>query len=89
MKKKDGESKEIARIEKGQDSQGSWDDLGDLEDLLGTNEEEQMIEFQCMNCGAIDEVPEFIIGEFSYDLEEGEEVEMYCPECNGTTRRKR
>jgi hypothetical protein len=42
-----------------------------------------------VECGCIDPVPEFIVGEFSYDLEPGEEVEMFCPKCNGTMRRKK
>lgn len=30
----------------------------------------------------------FIIGEFSFYLKKGEEVEMYCSKCNGTIGRK-
>lgn len=51
--------------------------------------EDQIIEFQCIDCGCIDEVPDFVIGEFSVDLKTGEEVEMVCPSCNGTLRIKK
>lgn len=50
---------------------------------------DSIIEFQCIDCGSIDEVPVFVVGEFSFGLKEGEEVEMFCPECNGTIRRKK
>ncbi|WP_209125682.1 hypothetical protein [Alkalihalobacillus sp. BA299] len=58
----------------------------DIEDWLNLDEEEETVSFKCMDCGCIDQVPTYIIGEFSYDLEEGEEVELECPECNGTLR---
>jgi hypothetical protein len=51
--------------------------------------EDQIIEFQCIDCGCIDEVPDFVVGEFSIDLKTGEEVEMVCPSCNGTLRIKK
>jgi hypothetical protein len=54
-----------------------------------TNEPEVYLDFECIECGCIDPVPEFIIGEFSVDLKKGEEVEMHCPECDGTMRRKK
>ncbi|KAF0821189.1 hypothetical protein KIS1582_0927, partial [Cytobacillus firmus] len=34
-----------------------------------------------------DEVPEYVVEEFQYDLKENEEVEVVCPYCNGTMRR--
>lgn len=66
------------------------EDKQSLEDwFLGTDEPEVYIDFQCIECGCIDPVPEFIIGEFSVDLKKGEEVEMHCPECDGTMRKKK
>jgi hypothetical protein len=88
MKKNAGESKGKRDKEK-QGNKLPWDDLGDLDELLGLNEEEPIIEFQCIDCGCIDEVPAFVVGEFSVGLKAGEEVEMFCPECNGTIRRKK
>jgi hypothetical protein len=77
--------------EKKQDDLSFLDEeLTDWEkDFLGLNEEQKFIDFKCVDCGCIDPVPEFIVGEFSWDLEDGEEVEMHCPECNGTMRRKK
>lgn len=72
--------KDAEKIKKEQDEM--------LEDFLGLNEPEVFIDFECIECGCIDPVPEFIVGEFSYDLEPGEEVEMVCPKCNGTMREK-
>lgn len=88
MKKNVGESKKT-RDKAKQDNKFPWDDLGDLDELLGLNERDSIIEFQCIDCGSIDEVPAFVVGEFSVGLKEGEEVEMFCPECNGTIRRKK
>lgn len=65
------------------DSLRSPDGL-DQEDPFGLNEEMEIVLFQCLDCHKTDEVPEYIIGEFSVDLKKGEEVEMHCPYCNGT-----
>ena len=51
--------------------------------ILGLNDPEVFIDFVCLACGCIDPMPEFMIGEFSYGLKKGEEVEMFCPKCNG------
>ncbi|WP_142247897.1 hypothetical protein [Alkalihalobacterium alkalinitrilicum] len=74
--------------EKKQDKQKLEEDdlFKDIGDWLDLSEKEEFIIFKCIDCGCIDQVPAFIIGEFSYDLEEGEEVELECPECNGTLR---
>jgi predicted RNA-binding Zn-ribbon protein involved in translation (DUF1610 family) len=77
----------MGKKEKDQREEEAFDNLGDLEEFLGLNEKEEYISFQCIDCGCIDPVPEFIIDEFSYDLKDGEEVEMHCPKCNGTMRR--
>jgi hypothetical protein len=67
-----------------------YEDMENIdEEFLGLNDREIFIEFICLACGCIDPVPEFIVGEFSYDLKKGEEVEMFCPKCNGTMRRKK
>ncbi|MFB6468702.1 hypothetical protein ACE38V_18215 [Cytobacillus sp. Hz8] len=42
--------------------------------------------FKCMDCGKEDEVPEFVVEEFHFDLEEDEKVEVVCPFCNGTMK---
>jgi hypothetical protein len=70
-----------------QHSKEAFDDLGDLDDLLGLNDKTETIAFQCIDCGCVDPVPDFVVGEFSYGLKKGEEVEMHCPACNGTMRR--
>jgi hypothetical protein len=72
-----------------QDSKVTFDDLGDLDDLFGLNEEDVMLPFKCIDCGYEEPVPEFIVDEFSWGLKKGEEVEMFCPECNGTLKMKR
>jgi hypothetical protein len=88
MSKKD-KNKEKKRVEK-QQVDLAFDDMGNAEEeFLGLNEPEVFVDFVCLSCGCIDPVPEFIIGEFSYDLKKGEEVEMFCPKCNGTMRRKK
>jgi hypothetical protein len=48
-----------------------------------------MLPFKCIDCGYEEPVPEFIVDEFSWGLKKGEEVEMFCPECNGTLKMKR
>ncbi|MCD8502649.1 MAG: hypothetical protein LRY71_14520 [Bacillaceae bacterium] len=52
-------------------------------------EKEVTITFICIKCKQKDEVPDFVVGEFHYDLEEGEEVELVCPFCGGTMRQAR
>jgi hypothetical protein len=37
----------------------------------------------------LDEVPEYLIGEFQFGLKKYEEVEFECPFCGGTMRQKR
>lgn len=60
-----------------------------IENFLGMNEPDVMIDFECMECGCIDPVPDFIVDEFAFDLKQGEVVETVCPECNGTMREKK
>ncbi len=62
---------------------------GDLEELMGLNVKEARIPFECMACGCLDPVPAFVLDEFSWGLEKGEEVELCCPKCNGTMRRQK
>jgi hypothetical protein len=60
------------------------------DDPFGLEEEMEIVIFKCMDCGKEDEVPEYLIGEFSFDLKEGEEVELQCPFCaEGTMREAR
>ncbi|GIN58666.1 hypothetical protein J8TS2_29850 [Lederbergia ruris] len=61
----------------------------DKDDPFGLNEEIKTLTFKCLDCGKEDEVPEYIVGEFHYDLEENEEVEVVCPFCDGTMRQAR
>lgn len=61
----------------------------DLDDPFGLNEDIKMLVFKCIDCGKEDEVPEYVVEEFHFDLEENEEVEVVCPFCNGTMRRAR
>ncbi|MED4018458.1 hypothetical protein [Sutcliffiella cohnii] len=51
------------------------------------DEDDEMLLFECIDCGGKDEVPDFVVEEFSFDLKKGEEVETVCPFCNGTMRR--
>lgn len=60
------------------------DEWLDEEDPFGLNEEIKTVLFKCLDCKGTDEVPEYIIGEFSVDKNKGEEVELHCPHCNGT-----
>ncbi|MEI3600282.1 MULTISPECIES: hypothetical protein [unclassified Oceanobacillus] len=55
----------------------------DEDDPFGLNEEIEIVIFKCLDCKGTDEVPEYIIGEFSVDKSRGE-VEIHCPHCNGT-----
>ncbi|QCJ44747.1 hypothetical protein FAY30_24275 [Bacillus sp. S3] len=61
----------------------------DKDDPFGLNEEIKMLIFKCIDCGEEDEVPEYGVEEFHFDLEENEEVEVVCPFCNGTICRAR
>lgn len=61
----------------------------DEEDPFGLNEEMKFIIFKCIDCGKEDEVPDYVVEEFSFDLKENEEVEVVCPFCNGTARQAR
>lgn len=56
------------------------------DDPFGLNEEIKIITFKCIDCGKEDEVPEYVVEEFSFDLEKNEEVEVVCPFCDGTMR---
>lgn len=59
------------------------------DDPFGLNEDIKIIMFECIECGKEDEVPEYVVEEFHFDLKENEEVEVVCPFCNGTMRRAR
>jgi redox-regulated HSP33 family molecular chaperone len=59
------------------------------EDPFGLDEDMKIIIFKCLDCGQEDEVPEYVVEEFHYDLKENEEVEVVCPFCNGTMRQAR
>jgi hypothetical protein len=61
----------------------------DMDDPFGLNEEIKIIIFKCLDCGKEDEVPEYVVGEFHFDLKKGEVVELVCPFCNGIMRRAR
>ncbi|MCQ6282823.1 hypothetical protein [Bacillus sp. EB600] len=61
----------------------------DKDDPFGLNDEIKMITFKCLDCGKEDEVPEYVVEEFHFDLKEDEEVEVDCPYCNGTMRQAR
>ena len=72
----------VSPIKKGQGESSDLDWLND--DPLGFDEEIVTVLFKCIDCKKTDDVPEYIIGEFSVDLNKGEEVEIHCPYCNGT-----
>lgn len=61
----------------------------DEDDPFGLNEEINLIIFKCLDCGEEDEVPDYVVEEFHFDLKEDEEVEVVCPFCNGTMRQAR
>lgn len=61
----------------------------DEEDPFGLDEEIEFIIFKCIDCGKEDEVPDYVVEEFHFDLEENEKVEVVCPFCNGTMRQAR
>lgn len=52
-------------------------------------EEEVFIDYVCVDCGCLDPVPDFIVGECSYELGPGESPVFVCPECNGDLVRKK
>ncbi|UII55590.1 hypothetical protein LS684_18480 [Cytobacillus spongiae] len=58
----------------------------DEEDPFGLNDEMEFIIFKCLDCGKKDEVPDYVVEEFHFDLDQNEEVEVECPFCNGTMR---
>ncbi|UTR14299.1 hypothetical protein MM221_10390 [Salipaludibacillus sp. LMS25] len=60
----------------------SW--LDDKEDPFGLKEEIETITFKCVDCHKTDEVPDFVVDDFAYDKEKGEQVEVVCPFCDGT-----
>ncbi len=60
------------------------DEWLDGEDPFGLNEEIELVLFKCLDCNGTDEVPEYLIGEFSVDKNKDEAVELHCPHCNGT-----
>ncbi len=64
------------------------DDIDKALELL-RDEEFITITFKCIDCHKEDEVPDFVVEEFAYDLKKGEEVETACPFCDGTMRRAR
>ncbi|WP_237049353.1 hypothetical protein [Lentibacillus amyloliquefaciens] len=61
----------------------------DEEDPFGLDEDIEIVLFKCLDCNGTDEVPEYIIGEFSVDKNNEEDVELHCPHCNGTMVRAR
>jgi hypothetical protein len=63
--------------------------LEEEDDPFGLNEDLVIVDFQCLKCKKIDEVPEYLIGEFQFGLKKNEEVELECPFCGGTMRQKR
>lgn len=73
-KERDNKKEEVAEI-------FSFDDDDD--------EEEVFIDYVCVDCGCLDPVPDFIVGECSYELELGESPVFVCPECNGDLVRKK
>nr|WP_295972679.1 hypothetical protein [uncultured Bacillus sp.] len=59
------------------------------EDPFGINDEMEFIIFKCIDCEKEDEVPDYVVEEFHFDLDENEEVEVVCLFCNGTMRKAR
>jgi hypothetical protein len=58
----------------------------DAKDPFGIDDEEIFIAFKCIDCGEEDEVPDYVVEEFSFDLKKDEVVEVVCPFCEGTMR---
>ena len=54
------------------------------DDPFGLEDEIVLLSFKCKDCGKRDEVPEYVIEDFSVDLNNDEEVEIECPFCGGT-----
>jgi uncharacterized Zn finger protein len=54
------------------------------DDPFGLDEEMIILTFKCKDCGKEDGVPEYVVEEFSVDLNKGEQVEIECPFCGGT-----
>lgn len=61
----------------------------DEDDPFGLNDDIITVTFKCLDCGEEDEVPDFVVEEFSFDLKKGQVVETVCPYCEGTMRRAR
>ena len=59
------------------------------DDPFGSDDEIVLLSFKCKDCGNRDEVPEYVVEDFSVDLKDGEEVEIECPFCGGTMLRAR
>jgi hypothetical protein len=83
-----GESNSKGQSKK-QDKEIRFDDMGDLDELMGLNVKEPILSFECIACGRVDPVPAFVLDEFSWGLKKGQEVELSCPKCNGTMRRQK
>ncbi|KQX48706.1 hypothetical protein [Paenibacillus sp. Root444D2] len=60
---------------------------GTLEDWLGMNDPKVFIDYVSLECGCIDQVPDFIVYECTWGDEDGEEPKFFCPECNGTGKK--
>lgn len=52
------------------------------------DEKEEWCKFKCTKCGAIDDVPGFVVDEFAMGLKKGEKVGIVCPKCEGVMRYK-
>jgi hypothetical protein len=71
------------------DKEIRFDDMGDLDELMGLNVKEPIILFECIACGCVDPVPAFVLDEFSWGLKKGQEVKLCCPKCNGAMCRQK
>jgi hypothetical protein len=74
---------------KGQDENKDFLRWLEEEDPFGLNDEIITVIFECIDCGEKDEVPDYVVEEFAYDLKENEEVEVVCPFCEGAMRQAR
>jgi len=54
------------------------------DDPFGLQEKIDLVNFRCRDCEKTDEVPDFVVHEFSLDKTENEEVTIECPYCGGT-----
>ena len=61
----------------------------DEKNPFGLEDEDIFIIFKCIDCGEKDEVPDYEVDEFAFDLKENEVVEVVCPYCEGTMREAR